>query len=175
MPSLWEIKMCKWLLVYIAYFILYREYGQLGELNLIWTLSHDYFKGFFLIEESQEITSSMPSLHEIKIYSCANNYWSTMHTSSCIENMDNLVNYSIWTLSHDCFKGFFLNWRVSRDKFIYAIIVWSQNIFTCKCKLVNIAYFILYGEYETCLDVKLRILLVKLIVVYERDIDVGIS
>ena len=149
--------------------------------------------------------------------------------------MDKLVNCSIWTLSHDCFQGFytkwrfsrenriysillgnknififksllvyiaylilyreygqlgelfnmdplpwllqriFLNWRVSRDNFIYAIIVWNQNIFMCKCKLVNIAYFILYGEYETCLDVKLGFILVKLNVVYERDIVVGIS
>ena len=105
--------MWKWLLVYIAYFILYREYGQLGELF----------------------------------------------------NMDPLP----WLL-----QRFFLNWRVSRDKFIYAIIMWNQNIFMCKCKLVNIAYFILYGEYETCLDVKLGIIFVKLIVVYERDIAVGI-
>ena len=43
-----------------------------------------------------------------------------------------------------------------------------------KCKLVNIAYFILYGEYETCLDVKLGFILVKLNVSYERDIVVGI-
>ena len=71
-------------------------------------------------------------------------------------------------------KVFFSNWRVSRDNFIYAIIVWKQNIFMCKCKLVKIAYFILYGEYETCLDVKLGILLVKLVVFYERDIVVGI-
>ena len=86
-------------------------------------------KVFIQIEEYQERTSSMPSLWEIKIYSCANNYWSTLHTSSCIENMENLVNYSIWTLSHHCFKGLY---------------------------------------------VKLEILLVKLIFVYERDIVVGI-
>ena len=109
-----NIFMWKWLLVYIAYFILYREYGQLGELS----------------------------------------------------NTDPLP----WLL-----QRFFFNWRVSRDNFIYAIIVWNQNIFMCKCKLVNIAYFILYGEYETCLDVKLGFILVKLNVVYERDIVVGIS
>ena len=120
-------------------------------------------KVFIQIEESQERTSSMPSLWEIKIYSCANYYWSTLHTSSYIENMDNLVNYSIWTLSHDCFKVFFSNWRVSRDEFIYAIIVWNQKIFMCKSLLVNIAYFIFYGEYETCLNVKLGIILVKLL------------
>ena len=108
-----NIFMCKWLLVYIAYFILYREYGQLGELF----------------------------------------------------NMDPLP----WLL-----QSFFFNWRVSRDNFIYVIIVWNKKIFMCKCKLVNIAYFILYGEYETFLDVKLGIVLVKLNVVYERDIDVGI-
>ena len=104
---------CKWLLVYIEYFILYREYGKLGE----------------------------------------------------IFNMDPLP----WLI-----QRFFLNWRAPRDNLIYAIIVWNQNIFICKCKLINIAYFILYGEYETFLDVKLGILLVKLIVVYERDIIVGI-
>ena len=131
-------------------------------------------KVFIQIEESQEKTSSMPSLWEIKIYSCANDYCSTLHTSSCIENMDNLVNYSIWTLSHDCFKDFFSNWRVWSDNFIYAIIVWNKNIFMWKSLLVNIAYFILYGEYETCLDVKLGIILVKLIIFYERDIVVGI-
>ena len=108
-----NIFMYKWLLVYIAYFILYKEYGQFGELFNMYPL---------------------PSL----------------------------------------LQRFFLNWRVSRDNFIYAIIVWNQNLFMCKCKLVNIAYFILYGEYETYLDVKLGIILVKLIVVYERDIIVGI-
>ena len=40
--------MCKWLLVYIAYFILYREYGQLGELfnmdPLPWFLSIFLYK-----------------------------------------------------------------------------------------------------------------------------------
>ena len=95
-----NIFMCKWLLVYIGYFILYREYGQIGELF----------------------------------------------------NMDPLP----WLL-----QRFFLIWRVSRDKLIYAIIVWNQNKFMCKCKLVSIAYFILNGEYETCLDVKLGILLVN--------------
>ena len=49
------------------------------------------------------------------------------------------------------------------------------KIYSChKCKLVKIAYFILCGEYETCLDVKLGIILAKLNVVYERDIVVGI-
>ena len=109
-----NIFMCKWLLVYIAYFILYGEFGQLGELF----------------------------------------------------NMDPLP----WLL-----QRFFLNWRISRDNFIYDIIVWNKNIFMCKCKLVNIAYFILYGEYETCLDVKLGFILMKLNVFYERDIVVGIS
>ena len=33
---------------------------------------------FIQIEESQERTSSMPSLWEIKIYSCENHYWSTV-------------------------------------------------------------------------------------------------
>ena len=89
----------------------------------------------------------MPYLWEVKIYSCANDYWSTLHTSSCIENMENLVNYSIWTFSHDCFKGFFLNWRVSRYKFIYDIIVQNENIFMCKSLLVYISYFTLYREY----------------------------
>ena len=50
------------------------------------------------------------------------------------------------------------------------------KIYSCaNVKLVNVAYFILYGEYETCLDVKLGFTLVKLNVVYERDIVVGIS
>ena len=44
----------------------------------------------------------------------------------------------------------------------------------CKSLLVYIAYFILYGEYETCLNMKLGILIVKLIDVYEKDIVVGI-
>ena len=43
-----NIFMCKWLLVYIAYFILYREYGQLGELfnmdPLPWLLQRLFFK-----------------------------------------------------------------------------------------------------------------------------------
>ena len=66
----------------------------------------------------------MPSLWEIKIYSCANYYWSTLHTSSYIENMDNLVNYSIYPMIAS--KFFFSNWRVLRDNFNYAIIAWNQ-------------------------------------------------
>ena len=89
----------------------------------------------------------MPSLWEIKIYSCANDYWSTMHTSSCIENMDKLVNYSIWTLSHHCFQGFYTNLRVSIENLIYTILVGNQNIFMCEWLLFYIVYFILYREY----------------------------
>ena len=128
MPSLWEIKIYScangyWSRLHTSSCI--ENMDNLVNYS-IWTLSPDCFKGFFQIEEYQEITSSMLSLHEIKIYSCANNYWSTLHTSSC---MDNLVNYSIWTLPHHCFKGLY---------------------------------------------VKLEILLVKLIFVYERYIVVGI-
>ena len=89
----------------------------------------------------------MSSLREIKIYSCANHYWSTLHTLSCIENMDNLVNYSIWILSHDFFQCFYTNWRVLIENLIYAILVGNWNIFMCKWLLVYIAYFILYREY----------------------------
>ena len=53
----------------------------------------------------------------------------------------------MWTLSHDCFQGFYANWRVSRENLIYSILVGNQNIFMCKWLLVYITYFILYREY----------------------------
>ena len=141
----------------------------------IWTLSHDCFLGFYTNwRVSRENLIYAILVGNQNIFMCKS---LLVYISYFIlyREFENLVNYSIWTLSHDCFKGFFLNWRVSRDDFIYSIILWNQNIFMCKCKIVNIAYFILYGEYETCLDVKLGFILVKLNVVYERDIVVGIS
>ena len=141
----------------------------------IWTLSHDCFQGFIKIEESQQRTSSMPSLWEIKIYSCANDYWSTLHTSSCIENMDNLVNYSIWTLSHDCFKGFFFKIEESQEINSSMPSLCEIKIYSCE----NVYQLTLHTsscmENMTCLGVKLGFILVKLNVVYERDIVVGIS
>ena len=140
----------------------------------IWTLSHDYFQGFYtnwrvsieliyaILVGNQNIFMCKWLLVYIAYFILYREYGQVGE----LFNMDPLP----WLLQ----RVFFLNWRVSRDNFIYAIIVWNQNIFMWKCILVNIAYFILYGEYETCLDVKLGILLVKLIDVYERDIVLGI-
>ena len=141
----------------------------------IWTLSHDWFQGFYTNRRVSVENLIYPTLvGNQNIFMCK---WLLVYIAYFILyreygqigelfNMDPLP----WLL-----QIFFLNWRVSRYKFIYAIIVKNQNIFMCKCKLVNMAYFILYGEYETCLDVKLGFILVKLNVFYERDIVVGIS
>ena len=140
----------------------------------IWTLSHDFFQGFYTnwrVSRENLIYSILVGNQNIFMWKSLLVYiyfilYREYGQLGELFNMDPLP----WLL-----QMIFSNWRVSWDKFVYTIIVWNQNIFMCKSLLFNIAYFILYGEYETCLYVKLGILLVKLNVFYERDIVVGIS